>query len=133
MSKRYRFRNGKACYKTREAPFVERITEISESACVYLLLKYICKYHDHYLGMHQKEGFRYSIHMPEDEFMSRVNAVFPEIELDPIHTKYIYKTNKETKVSEIRAVMITLRLKTGTFTPEYKAEKTVLFKLCGLI
>ena len=25
MSRRYGFRNGKACYKTREAPFVKRI------------------------------------------------------------------------------------------------------------
>lgn len=71
--------------------------------------------------------------MSEDEFMSRVNAIFPEIELDPIHVKYLYKTNKETKATEIRKIMITLKLKDGTFTPEYKAEKTVLFKLCGLI
>ena len=133
MSRRYRFRNGKACYKTREAPFVERITEISESACVYLLLKYICKYHDHYLGMHQKEGFRYSIHMPEDEFMLRVNNVFPEIELDKAHTRYVYKTNKQTKATEIAQIQITLKLKDGIFTPEYVAEKEVLFKLAELI
>lgn len=133
MSRKYRFRDGKACYKTNEAPYIERITELSESACVYLLLKYICKYHDHYLGMHQKEGFKYSIHMSENEFMSRVNAIFPEIELDPIHVKYMYKTNKETKATEIREIIITLRLKDGIFTSEYKAEKTVLFKLCGLI
>lgn len=133
MSRKYRFRDGKACYKTNEAPYIERITELNESACVYLLLKYICKYHDHYLGMHQKEGFKYSIRMSENEFMSRVNAIFPEIELDPIHVKYIYKTNKETKATEIREIIITLRLKDGIFTSEYKAEKTVLFKLCGLI
>lgn len=133
MSRKYKFRDGKAYYETRKAPYIERITELSESACVYLLLKYICKYHDHYLGMHQKEGFRYSIRMSENEFMSRVNTIFPEIELDPIHVKYIYGTNKETKATEIRKIMITLKLKDGTFTPEYKAEKTVLFKLCGLI
>lgn len=56
MSRKYKFRDGKACYKTREAPYVERITELSESACIYLLLKYICRYHDHYLGMHQKKA-----------------------------------------------------------------------------
>ena len=44
-----------------------------------------------------------------------------------------YIDNKETKATEIRKIMITLKLKDGTFTPEYKAEKTVLFKLCGLI
>lgn len=136
MARRYRYRDGKLCYKSSDIPYVrtlDNLNDFNESACVFLCIKYILKYYNHYLSAHQKEGFRYAIHIPEDDFIKIVNEVFPEIELDNNTIKYIFKTDKKTGITKTREIQITLRLKQGIFTKQYASEKMVLFKMCDLI
>ena len=136
MSRRYRIRDDKVCYKTPDAPYTKSLNtlaDFNESACVFLMVQYILKYHNLDLNIHQREGFRYSIHIPEDDFIKLINNIFPEIEYDKNTVKYIYKTDKETLITRINGILVTLRLSQGIFTKEYAVEKFTLFKICGLI